>query len=575
MKISKLLLAGAILAAILLYFLLDLGRFLDLAFLKEQHAMVLAAFALLGLFPLLARWILKLIRARKVYAGWPRPRRFDRNLIVIGGGSAGLVSAYIGATVKADVTLVEKHRMGGDCLNTGCVPSKALIRSTRLLQQMRNADQYGLQPVTPVFRFDEVMERVQKVIRAVEPHDSVERYTRLGVDCRQGEARIVSPYSVEITAPDGTRGTLTTRSIIIATGARPFIPPISGLEAAGCLTSDSVWSLRQQPRRLIVLGGGPIGCELSQCFARLGTEVTQVEMADRLMVREDPDVSALVQERFEHEGIRVLTGHKALRVERHDDTRELICEHAGKEVRIPFDRILCAVGRKPNTEHLGLEQLGIGTNPNGTLRTDEYLQTRYPNILACGDVAGPYQFTHTAAHQAWYAAVNGLFGRLKRFRVDYSVIPWTTFTDPEVARVGLNETEARERGVPHEVTTYGIDDLDRAITDGAAYGFVKVLTEPGKDRILGATIAGEHAGELITEFVTAMKRGLGLNKLLGTIHVYPTFSEANKYAAGNWKKAHTPQWLLAWVRRYHRWRLGHGWLAREEHRSDDIPEKPL
>lgn len=511
---------------------------------------------LAGLPPV--RWVINAIRTRRVYAGWPRPRRFDRNLIVIGGGSAGLVSAYIGAAVKAEVTLIEKDRMGGDCLNTGCVPSKALIRSTRLLQQMRNAEHYGLRPVTPQFRFAEVMERVQSVIRAVEPHDSVERYTRLGVDCRQGEARMVSPYSVEITAPDGTCSTLSARAIIIATGARPFIPPIPGLDEVGCLTSDTVWSLREQPRRLVVLGGGPIGCELSQCFARLGSEVVQVEMGERLMPREDPEVSELVRERFEGEGMRVLTGHQAVRVEQLDDGHALICAHEGEEIRIPFDRILCAVGRKPNTDDLGLKELGIGTNADGTLQTDEYLQTRYPNILACGDVAGPYQFTHTAAHQAWHATVNGLFGHLRRFRVDYSVIPWTTFTDPEVAHVGLNETEARERGVKYEVTRYGIDDLDRAIADGAAWGFVKVLTEPGKDRILGATIAGEHAGELITEFVTAMKRGLGLNKLLGTIHVYPTFSEANKYAAGNWKKAHTPQWLLGWLRRYHRWRLGHG-----------------
>lgn len=535
---------------------------------------LLIAFALLGLFPLMARWVLNALRRRRLYAGWPRPPRFDRNLIVIGGGSAGLVSAYIAAAVKADVTLVESHRMGGDCLNTGCVPSKALIRSTRLLAQMRRAEHYGLRPVEPRFDFAEVMDRVQRVIKTVEPHDSVERYRTLGVDVRQGRARLLSPHTVEITAADGGRSTLSARAIVIATGARPFVPPIPGLAEVGCLTSDNLWSLRRQPRRLLVLGGGPIGCELAQCFARLGTEVTLVEMADRLLVREDPDVSDRVQANFQDDGIRVLTGHKALRVESGASGKRVTCALGGREIAIDCDEILCAVGRKPNTEGLGLETLGIEINADGTVRTDEFLQTRYPNILACGDVAGPYQFTHTAAHQAWYAAVNGLFGQFKRFRADYAVIPWTTFTDPEVARVGLNETEARARGIAHEVTTYGVDDLDRAIADGAAQGFVKVLTVPGKDRILGATIVAEHAGELITEFVTAMKRGLGLNKILGTIHVYPTFSEANKYAAGEWKRAHAPARVLTWLARYHRWRRGGSGEPAPQRHPGSLPEAP-
>ena len=516
---------------------------------------LIGAFVLLGIFPLIAKRFLDALKARKVYAGWDKPSRFDRNLIVIGGGSAGLVSAYIAAAVKSKVTLVEKHRMGGDCLNTGCVPSKALIKSAKLVATMKHADDYGLKPAQVDFDFAEVMERVQRVIREIEPHDSVERYTALGVECVTGTAKITSPWSVEITDDDGTR-TLTTRGIIIAAGARPFIPPIPGIEDTGYLTSDTLWDLRQLPKRLVVLGGGPIGCELTQCFARLGAKVIQVEMLPRIMVREDPEISAMVTERFRAEGVSVLTSHKAQRFAIEDGEKVLYCDHEGEVVRIAFDALLCAVGRVANTAGYGLEELGIPVSRTRTVEVNEFMQTKYPNILACGDVAGPYQFTHTAAHTAWYAAVNGLFGEFRKFRADFSVIPWATFTDPEVARVGINETEAREKNIPHEVTTYGIDDLDRAIADGNAHGLVKVLTVPGKDKILGVTIAGEHAGDLIAEFVTAMRYGIGLNKILGTIHIYPTLAEANKYVAGNWKRAHAPQGLLTWVEKFHAWRRG-------------------
>ena len=511
------------------------------------------AFALLGLFPLAAKKTLDALKARKVYAGWTRPAHFDRNLVVIGAGSAGLVSAYIAAAVKAKVTLVEKHKMGGDCLNTGCVPSKALIKSAKLVATMKQASHYGLKDTQVDFDFAEVMERVQRVIREIEPHDSVERYTALGVECISGEAKITSPWSVEISTPAG-RQTLTSRSIVVAAGARPFVPPIPGIGDVGVLTSDTVWDLRTLPKRLVVLGGGPIGCELTQCFARLGSQVTQVEMLPRLMIREDPEISDMVLQKFRTEGVNVLLGHKAQRFAVENGEKVLYCEHDGSTVRIAFDKLLCAVGRIANTAGYGLEELGIPVTKAHTVEVNEFLQTKYPNILACGDVAGPYQFTHTAAHTAWYAAVNGLFGGFRKFRADFSVIPWATFTDPEVARVGLNETEAKEKNIPYEVTSYGIDDLDRAIADGNAHGLVKVLTVPGKDRILGATIAGEHAGDLITEFVTAMKHGIGLNKILGTIHIYPTLAEANKYVAGNWKRAHAPQQLLAWVEKLHAWR---------------------
>ena len=514
---------------------------------------LVGAFVLLGFFPLVAKRIVAAVRSGRVYARWTRPARYDRNLVVIGAGSAGLVAAYIAAAVKAKVTLVEKHRMGGDCLNTGCVPSKALLKTARVLAMMRRAQDYGLRSASAEFDFAEVMQRVQRVVKTVEPHDSVERYTGLGVECIEGAARITSPWTVEVQGADGTRQALATRSIVIAAGARPFVPPIPGLAQAGYLTSDTVWDLRRLPQRLVVLGGGPIGCELTQAFARFGARVTQVEMLPRLLVREDPEVSEMLRQRLASEGVDLRLGHKAQQVLANGAEKILVCEHEGREVRIACDEILVAVGRIANTSGYGLEELGIAVTRARTVETNEYLQTIYPNIFACGDVAGPYQFTHTAAHQAWYASVNALFGGWRKFRADYSVIPWATFTEPEVARVGLNESEARERNIGHEITVYRLDELDRAIADGEAHGMVKVLTVPGRDRILGATIVAEHAGDLIVEFIMAMRHGIGLNKILGTIHVYPTFAEANKYAAGNWKKAHAPQRLLAVAEKFHAW----------------------
>jgi pyruvate/2-oxoglutarate dehydrogenase complex dihydrolipoamide dehydrogenase (E3) component/uncharacterized membrane protein YdjX (TVP38/TMEM64 family) len=512
---------------------------------------LLASFTLLGIFPLVARKIVDTVKARKVYARFKRPGRFDRNVIVIGAGSAGLVSAYIAAAVKARVTLIEKDRMGGDCLNTGCVPSKALLRTAKFLSHARRSAEFGVREARVDFSFSDAMERVQNVIAAIEPHDSVERYSKLGVECISGTAKILSPWEIEVNGK-----TLTTRSIVIAAGARPFIPPIPGIERTGYLDSETVWSLRELPERLLVLGGGPIGCELSQAFSRCGARVTQVEMAPRLLMREDPEFSDMLLARFSAEGVDVRLGHKASRFVVENGENILVCDHAGQEVRIAFDKVLVAVGRIANTEGYGLETLGIPVTQSRTVETNEYLQTLYPNVYACGDVAGPYQFTHTASHQAWYAAVNALFGGLKKFRADYSVIPWATFTEPEVARVGLNESEAKDKKIAYEITTYGIDDLDRAIADSEAHGMIKVLTVPGKDKILGVTIAGEHAGDLIAEYVAAMRHGIGLNKVLGTIHIYPTMAEANKYAAGNWKKAHAPQGVLRWLERYHAWRRG-------------------
>lgn len=493
-----------------------------------------------------------------VAAGWTKPRRFDRNLIVIGAGSAGLVSAYIAAAAKAKVTLVEANKMGGDCLNFGCVPSKALIKSAKVAHQMRHADRYGLEAVEPKVPFSAVMERIHKVIAEIEPHDSVERYTGLGVEVLQGYAKLIDPWTVEIALSSGGTQRLTTRAIVIATGAQPFVPPIPGLAEVGYLTSDTLWErLRDRPevpRRLVVLGGGPIGCELAQSFARLGSQVAQIEMAPRVMMREDPDAAGFVEASLKADGVQVLTGHKAVACGTDGDDKWIEVEHDGGRDRIVFDEIIVAIGRAPRLKGFGLEELGIKVDR--VVETNEYLQTLYPNIVAAGDVAGPYQFTHVAGHQAWFAAINALFGDLKRFKADYSVILWATFTDPEVARVGLSETEAKEKNIPYEVTRFGIDDLDRAIADGSAHGFVRVLTVPGKDKILGVTIVGEHAGDLLAEFVFAMKHGHGLGKILGTIHIYPTLAEANKMVAGQWRRAHINGFLLSLLERFQTWRRG-------------------
>ena len=512
---------------------------------------LIGAFILLGVFPLIAKGIVRMIKARRALRGFTKPRKFDRNLVVIGAGSAGLVAAYIAAAVKARVTLIEKNEMGGDCLNTGCVPSKALIRSGKFLSQVRRHEEYGIRDANADFAFGDVMARVHKVIAKIAPHDSVERFTGLGVDVVQGEARITGPWTVEVNGE-----TLSTRHIVVATGARPFVPPVPGIEDVGYYTSDNIWSLEESPGRMVVLGGGPIGCELSQAFHRLGAEVTQVEMLPRIMAVEDHDIGRYVEERFRGEGINVLTDHKATRFRIDDGEKVLICDHEGEEVRVAFDTLLVAVGRAANVKGFGLEEVGVKFDDRGRIDTDDYLQTAVPTIYACGDCVGPYQFTHAAAHQAWHATVNSLFGVFKRFRVDYSALPWSTFTDPEVARVGYSEESADREGVEYEVTRYDLGELDRAVTDGDDRGVVKVLTVPGKDRILGAAVVGEHAGDLIAELTLAIRHGIGLNKILGTIHAYPTLMEANKFAAGEWKRAHAPQGALRWLQRFHGWLRG-------------------
>ncbi|MEQ8771769.1 MAG: FAD-dependent oxidoreductase [Erythrobacter sp.] len=515
---------------------------------------LIASFVVLGFVPWIGKGVVGFIRRRRVYRGFSRPRKFDRNLVVIGAGSAGLVAAYIAAQVRAKVTLMEAEKMGGDCLNTGCVPSKALIKSARAAATMRHADRYGLTPVEPQVPFREMMARVRRVIETIEPHDSVERYEGLGVDVVEGRARIVDPWTLEIARADGAAERLTTRGIVVATGAAPFVPPIPGIETSGYLTSETLWDafagLDEIPRRIAILGGGPIGCELAQALARLGAQVTQVERGNRVLAREDTDVSDLARAVLEEAGVAVLTGHTAVRFE----GGALIAQSEEGMARIEYDALIVAVGRKARLDGFGLEELGIDTE--ATVDTDEFLATKFPNIYAAGDVAGPFQYTHAASHQAWYASVNALFGQFWRFKADYRVMPAVTFLDPEFARVGLNEREAREQGTEYEVTRYDIDDLDRAIAESETKGFVKVLTPPNKDTILGVTIVASHAGELLAEYVLAMKQGIGLNAILGTIHSYPTMAEANKYAAGDWKRAHKPEGLLGLVERYHAWRRG-------------------
>ena len=516
------------------------------------------SFVLLGIFPWIAKAIVAVVNRRRVYKGYSKPKKFDRNLVVIGAGAGGLVTSYIAAAVKAKVTLVEAGEMGGDCLNYGCVPSKAIIKTAKVANQMRHADNYGLEPVTPAMSFKRVMARVHEVIAAIAPNDSVERYTSLGVDVVKGYAKIIDPWTVEIKKNDGGTQTLTTKNIVVATGAAPFIPELPGIEQSGYVTSDTLWTkfaeLEDAPKRLIVLGGGPIGCELAQAFSRLGSDVTQVERAPRLMGREDADVAEYAESVLRESGVNVLTSHDALRFEQQNGEKVLVVAKEGVESTIAYDEVIVAVGRKARLHGFGLEDLGIQFDR--TIETDEYLQTLMPNIFAAGDVVGPYQFTHVAAHQAWYAAVNALFGTFKKFKVDYRVIPWTTFIDPEVARVGINERDAGEQDIDVEVTRYEFAELDRAVAESARKGFIKVLTPPGKDKILGVTIVSEHAGDLLAEFVIAMKHDLGLNKILGTIHAYPTWAEGAKYAAGNWKRANAPEKLLSYVEKFHTWRRG-------------------
>jgi pyruvate/2-oxoglutarate dehydrogenase complex dihydrolipoamide dehydrogenase (E3) component len=516
---------------------------------------LIGSFAALAIFPWIAKAIIGIMKRRRVYKGWTKPKRFDRNLIVIGGGAAGLVSSYIAATVKAKVTLIEAHEMGGDCLNTGCVPSKALIKSAKIASHIAHADRYGIKPAVPQIDFAEVMARVKSVIRDIEPHDSVERFTGIGVDCVKGYAKFIDPWTVEITQNDRTVSRLTAKNFIIATGAAPFIPPLPGIENSGYLTSETMWdALSGRPKipaRIVILGGGPIGCELAQSFQRLGSQVTIIEMEGRLLGKEDTDAADIIEAHLRGEGVTVLLNHKALRVE---NGKTLIAVGPDGEVSVVFDEMIVAVGRRARVTGFGLEELGL--LEEGRLTIDESLASNMPHIYAAGDVAGNQQLTHGASHEAWYASINALASPFKKYRADYRVLPRVTYTDPEVASVGLTEADAAAQGIDVEVTRYDLDDLDRAIAESETAGFVKVLTPPGKETILGVTIVASHAGEMIAQFILAMKHNMKLGKLAAAIMPYPTWNEADKYVVGEYKLARKPERLLNYAQRYFAWRRG-------------------
>jgi dihydrolipoamide dehydrogenase len=510
---------------------------------------LLLSFVALGLLPLFAKIIVNKIKINKIYTNYNKPKFYDYNLVVLGAGAAGLVTSYIGATVKAKVALIEKHKMGGDCLNYGCVPSKAIIATAKKVHLTKKASEYGLKKVEIDFDFKDIMARVSGIIKKIEPNDSIERYSSMGVDCITGSGKILSPFEVEVNGK-----IITTKNIVVATGAGPLIPNIPGLKDVPYLTSETLWNLTTLPKNLLVIGGGPIGCELSQAFSRLGSKVTILDIADRILPKEDKDVSLFMETVLKEEGITILKSHKILEFINIYNKNSAVVEFNKEKKEIYFDYVLLSMGRKARVSGFGLEELGVKITNRGTIEVNEYLETNYPNIFACGDVAGPYQFTHTASHEAWYASVNALFGIFKKFKADYTVIPWTTFTDPEVSHVGLSEEDALSKNIQFELTKYDMHELDRAITESENKGFVKILTSPGTDKILGVTIVGHNAGEIISEFVLAMKYKIGVNKILGTIHAYPTMAEANKFAAGNWKKARKPENLLKWVEKFHHWR---------------------
>lgn len=505
----------------------------------------LLSMALLGLAPFFLRRLLQALDRRRKLKSYKRPKKYDYNVIVIGGGAAGLVSAELASSFQGKVALIEKNHMGGDCLNTGCVPSKALIRSAKLMHEMKNSQKWGIFSSSARVDFLQVMERVKKIIQQIEPQDSVERFTQLGVDCHRGQAFIQSPFEVRV-----GDNTLTTKSIIIATGAKPFVPNIPGLDRVRYVTSDTIWDLKDLPRRLLILGGGAIGCELAQCFARLGSEVTVVEKADRLLPKSEPEASEELLEVFHEEGIHFLLSSTVSKFELY---QAHITGGAGDQV-VNFDVALVALGRVPNVKGFGLEQLNVQISASGAIEADEFFETNVPGIYACGDVMGAYHLTHASSYQAKYAALNALFSPYQKIHKDEQAMPSVIFTDPQVAQVGLTEEEAKKQNLDFEITQYGIQDLDRAITDGEARGFIKVLTPRGQDQILGATIVSGHAGEYLTQITSAIKHKIGLKKILKTIHPYPTFSEANQKVAGLWLKKHTPSGLVGFFKSFQQWR---------------------
>jgi pyruvate/2-oxoglutarate dehydrogenase complex dihydrolipoamide dehydrogenase (E3) component/uncharacterized membrane protein YdjX (TVP38/TMEM64 family) len=377
---------------------------------------LIISLCVIGLLPITAKLFIGLIRRKRIYARWTRPKQFDYNLIVIGGGAAGLVSSYIGASVNARVALIEKHKMGGDCLNTGCVPSKALIKTAHFLEQARQSKKLGLDKAEVHYEYSDVIKRVQKIIKKIEPHDSRERYTELGVECMQGTATITSPWTVTVDSTNGQQE-FSARSIIVAAGASPVVPHLPNIDQIQYVTSDTIWDMKDLPKKLIVIGGGAIGCELAQAFKRLGSEVILIESENRILIKEDSEVTETIENQLTDEGVTVLTRHRAKGFISEKGTQILVCDSPNGEVRLTFDVILFAIGRRANINGYGLETIDAISDEDNNLPTNDFLETRYPNIYACGDVTGRMQFTHAAAHQAWHAVVNSLFGLLKNFQL--------------------------------------------------------------------------------------------------------------------------------------------------------------
>ena len=490
---------------------------------------------------------------------WVNPEPTGRyNIVVIGAGTAGLITSIIAASLGAKVALIEKHLMGGDCLNVGCVPSKGVIRSARAWADLRKATEFGLHISAGVkYDFGAVMTRMRKLRARISRNDSARRYAKLGVDVYVGSGRFLGFDTVQVEGPAGNR-ILTFVKAAVCTGARAAVPDTPGLQEAGYLTNETVFSLTELPQRLGVIGAGPIGCELAQAFARFGSQVYLIESTHGILPHEDRDAAEIVQQQMLRDGVKLRCCAKHLKVEKLDGGKRLTVDSHGQQYDVIVDEILIGVGRTPNVEKIGLETAGVSHDKNG-IRVNARLQSSNPKIFAAGDVCSRYKFTHAADAMAQIVIQNALFPHplsLGYANADALVMPWCTFTEPEVAHVGMYEKEAKEKGIEVETYTYKLDEVDRAILDGEDEGFARVHIKKGTDKILGATIVAAHAGEMIGEFSVAMRAGAGAKTIAGTIHPYPTQAEVNKKVINLWRKAHFTQRtksllakLFAWLRR--------------------------
>ena len=492
-------------------------------------------------------------------ANWVNPEPTGRyNMVVIGAGTAGLITAVVAASLGAKVALIEKHLMGGDCLNVGCVPSKGIIRAARAWADLRKATEFGLHiPAGVTYDFGAVMARMRKLRARISQNDSAHRYAHLGVDVYIGNGRFLGFDTLQVEGPAGER-ILSFAKAAVCTGARAAVPATPGLQEAGYLTNETVFSLTDLPQRLAVIGAGPIGCELAQSFARFGSQVYLIEAMHGILPNEDRDASAIVEQQMLRDGVKLLCCGKYLKVETIEGGKRLTVDAHGQQYDMTVDEILVGVGRTPNVERLGLEAAGVSYDKNG-IRVNARLQSTNPKIFAAGDVCSRYKFTHAADAMAQIVIQNALFPHplgLGYASVDSLDMPWCTFTEPEIAHVGMYEKDAKEQGIEIETYTHKLDEVDRAILDGEEEGFARVHFKKGTNTILGATIVASHAGDLINVFSVAMKTGAGAKAIAGTIHPYPTQAEVNKKVINRWRKAHFTQRtkqmltkLFEWMRR--------------------------